>query len=48
LEGRGRLVLFDVLSQNLTGKTEENHKKSLIIAGVPVEMQTEHILNTNP
>jgi hypothetical protein len=48
LEGSGGLVLIEVLSQHLPGETEENYKKSVRIAGVPVEIQTEHIPNTNP
>jgi hypothetical protein len=32
-------------SQNLSGWTEENHEKSVRIAGVLAEIQTTHILN---
>jgi hypothetical protein len=38
--------MIEVMSQNLSGGTEEDRKKSLMIAGVLAEIGTELLSNT--
>jgi hypothetical protein len=45
LEGRSGLI--DVLSRNISARTEEIHEKPLRITGVPAEIQTEHLSDTS-
>jgi hypothetical protein len=46
MEGSG-CVLTDVLSQQLYGETEENHKKPVQILSILVNVQNEHLPNTS-
>jgi hypothetical protein len=39
MEGDNRGI-FDALSRDLAGGSRENHKKSVRVAGVPVEIST--------
>jgi hypothetical protein len=46
LEGNGGSVI-EVPSLKLPGRTEENHKNSVMIAGDPDEIQTEDLPNSS-
>jgi hypothetical protein len=37
--------LIEVASQQLPGRTGENHEKPVTMGGVPSEIPTEHLLN---
>lgn len=38
---------FEVLFRQFLGETEENQKTAMKIAGVPIEIRTQHLLNAS-
>jgi hypothetical protein len=42
-----KTLTIEVLSRDLSGGTDENHE-NLKIAGVPVEILIDHVLNRSP